>query len=141
MQFHNRVNADFRRPPLSDRRFSAMVGRPGEVPMDDDPRLILLDPRDTVFVLRGRLSAGETIMVGGDAVPVARDLPIAHKIARGAMKAGAKVLKYGAPIGVATADIARGEHVHVHNVRSDYTPTYTIDTAKGRSDGPGGTTE
>lgn len=116
-----------------------MVDRILEVLMDDDPRLILLDPRDSVFVLRGRLSAGETIMVGGAAVVVARDLPIAHKIARDAMMAGAKVLKYGAPIGVATVDIARGEHVHVHNVRSDYTPTYTIDTAKGRAEVSGGT--
>jgi hypothetical protein len=134
MQFHNRVKIDSGKAPLSDSQFSAMVGRTGEVPMDDDPRLILLDPRDTVFVLRGRLAAGETIMVGGTAVVVARDLPIAHKIARSAMKAGAKVLKYGAPIGVATVDIARGEHVHVHNVRSDYTPTYTIETAKARVD-------
>lgn len=108
--------------------------------MDDDPRLILLDPRDTVFVLRGRLAAGETIMVGGAPVVVARDLPIAHKIARDAIKAGAKILKYGAPIGVATQDIACGEHVHVHNVRSDYTPTYTIDTAKGRAEAAGGKT-
>ena len=31
------------------------------------------------------------------------------------------------------AAIAAGEHVHVHNIRSDYTPTYTIATAKGAS--------
>jgi len=100
----------------------------------DDPRLILLDPRDTVFVLRARVAAGETIRVGGRDVHVAADLPMAHKIARHAIAAGDRVLKYGAPIGVATRDIGGGEHVHVHNLRSDYTPTYTVDTAKGRAD-------
>lgn len=106
--------------------------------MANDPRLILLDPRDTVFVLRGRIAAGETIVVEGHAVRIGVDLPIAHKIARQAIPAGAKVLKYGAPIGVATVPIACGEHVHIHNLRSDYTPTYTIDTAKGRTDQPPG---
>ena len=41
--------------------------------------------------------------------------------------AGEKVLKYGAPIGSATRDIGQGEHVHLHNMRSDYLPTYTLD--------------
>ena len=46
--------------------------------------------------------------------------------------AGEKVLKYGAPIGTATAAIAAGEHVHVHNIESDYTPTYHLDAARAR---------
>ncbi len=37
------------------------------------------------------------------------------------------ILKYGAPIGVATQAIAAGAHVHVHNMRSDYTPTYHLE--------------
>jgi len=28
-------------------------------------------------------------------------------------------------IGSATRDIAVGEHVHLHNMKSDYLPTYT----------------
>ncbi|MHB2168911.1 UxaA family hydrolase [Alsobacter sp. R-9] len=101
--------------------------------MTTDSRLILLDPRDNVFVLRGRMAAGETVSVEGARVAVPADLPMAHKIARRPIAAGETVLKYGAPIGVATAAIAVGEHVHVHNIRSDYTPTYTIATAKGAS--------
>jgi hypothetical protein len=38
--------------------------------------------------------------------------------------AGAKVIKYGAVIGSATRDIAPGEVVHTHNLRSDYLPTF-----------------
>lgn len=91
-----------------------------------DPRLLLLDPRDNVLVAGARLRAGETVLVSGVAVTLAAELPLGHKLARGPIAAGARVLKYGAPIGVATQPIALGAHVHVHNIRSDYTPTYHL---------------
>jgi hypothetical protein len=37
---------------------------------------------------------------------------------------GAKIIKYGVPIGSATCEIAAGDHVHTHNLRSDYLPTW-----------------
>ena len=42
-----------------------------------------------------------------------------HKYALRLIKAGENVIKYGMPIGHATADIAAGEHVHVHNVATN----------------------
>ncbi len=42
-----------------------------------------------------------------------------HKYAIRAIAAGEDVVKYGLPIGHATADIAVGEHVHVHNVKTN----------------------
>ena len=39
-------------------------------------------------------------------------------------------MKYGAPIGSAIAAIRAGEHAHVHNIKSDYTPTYHLDDVK-----------
>ena len=51
---------------------------------------------------------------------------MAHKLARRDIASGEKVLKYGAPIGVATTDIPAGAHVHVHNMRSDYTPSFVL---------------
>lgn len=92
-----------------------------------DGRLILLDPRDNVFVARVRLAADETLETGAGAARLDRDAPLAHKIARRAIAAGETILKYGAPIGVATQAIAAGAHVHVHNMRSDYTPTYHLE--------------
>ena len=56
-----------------------------------------------------------------------RDIALAHKIARRAITAGEKILRYGAPIGVATEAIAPAAHVHVHNMRSDYTPTHHLE--------------
>ena len=41
-----------------------------------------------------------------------------HKYAARAIKQGEPVIKYGFPIGVAAADIAPGEHVHTHNLRT-----------------------
>jgi len=88
-----------------------------------DARLILLDPRDNVFVARTRLLAGETIATGSGAAVIDRDVPLAHKVARRAIATGEKILKYGAPIGVATMAVPAGHHVHVRNMESDYTPT------------------
>lgn len=95
--------------------------------MTHDSRLILLDPRDNVFVARLRLGSGEMVETGAGPARLDRDIPLAHKIARRAIAAGEKILKYGAPIGVATQGIAAGCHVHVHNIMSDYTPTYHLE--------------
>ena len=88
----------------------------------NDPRLLRLHPGDNVLTVIRALEAGDTIHVEGEPV-AAVDLPIGHKIAARAIGAGEKIVKYGAPIGSATRAIAAGEHVHTHNVKSDYLPT------------------
>jgi len=92
-----------------------------------DPRLLLLSPGDNVFVLRDQIAAGETLWVDGLPVAFAGPLGLGHKIARLAVPAGGKVIKYGAPIGRATRPIAPGDHVHLHNLASDYTPTFALE--------------
>jgi SAF domain len=92
-----------------------------------DPRLLLLSPGDTVFVLRDQIAAGETVWVQGVAVAFPAALGLGHKIARLAVAPGAQVIKYGAPIGRASRAIAPGDHVHLHNLVSDYTPTYALE--------------
>src|SRR5262245_42551675 len=82
-----------------------------------DPRLLLLDDRDNVFVVKARIRAAETIAIPGGHVTVPDDIPLGHKIARRDIAVGEKVMKYGAPIGSATAPIRAGEHAHVHNVK------------------------
>lgn len=95
----------------------------------DDPRLIRLAAPDNVLVVATRLAAGEAVRVGGDTVRLEADLSLGHKIAARPIAKGETILKYDFPIGVATADIPAGAHVHVHNVRSAYTPTYVIPDA------------
>jgi hypothetical protein len=95
-----------------------------------DARLLLLHPDDLVLVARQRITTGEAVVIEGEARVLTADLPIGHKLARRAILPNAPVLKYGAPIGRATRPIAAGEWVHTHNLKSDYTPTYTLDTAQ-----------
>lgn len=97
---------------------------------DTDARLLLLSPLDNVFVLRGAIKAGENILVRGVQVSFKERIGLGHKLARTMILSGSKVLKYGAPIGSATRDISIGEHVHISNLESDYTPTHSLEGAK-----------
>ena len=47
-----------------------------------------------------------------------KDIPLGHKVAISAIKKGQPVIKYGMPIGNATADITVGDHVHTHNLKT-----------------------
>ncbi|MGB9789454.1 MAG: UxaA family hydrolase [Thermotoga caldifontis] len=47
-----------------------------------------------------------------------QDIPLGHKIALRDIQKGEKVIEYGEIIGAATDNIAKGAHVHVHNIRS-----------------------
>ncbi|MBI4023812.1 MAG: UxaA family hydrolase [Verrucomicrobia bacterium] len=89
-----------------------------------DRRLLLISPEDNVFVAVADIDAGETFLVNGAAVPVPIRIPLGHKVAARGIPAGEKVVKYGAAIGSATRDISAGDHVHTHNLKSDYLPTY-----------------
>jgi altronate dehydratase small subunit len=97
---------------------------------NSDRRLVLLSPDDNCLVVAQALRDGDTVTVEGERVAIPRTIGVGHKLARRAIRAGEKVLKYGALIGTATADIGRGEHVHTHNLESDYLPTYTHEAGK-----------
>jgi hypothetical protein len=95
-----------------------------------DPRLLRLSPLDRIGVATQTLAAGENVMIAGRPVTLDRQILTGHKIALAPIAAGEKVLKYGAPIGSATCDIRPGDYVHLHNVKSDYLPTYTFDEGR-----------
>lgn len=115
---------------MSEPQTASLPNKAG--PEATDTRLLLLSESDNVFVVTARIRAGEIVTVAGSGVAVPADLPIGHKVARQNIQVGEKVVKYGAPIGSATAAVAKGAHVHVHNVKSDYTPTYHLDDARER---------
>lgn len=46
------------------------------------------------------------------------DVPIGHKFALNDIKAGDTIVKYGHDIGKAIADIPKGGHAHVHNIKT-----------------------
>jgi (2R)-sulfolactate sulfo-lyase subunit alpha len=47
-----------------------------------------------------------------------QDIPLGHKVAIRDMALDQRVIEYGRAIGRATQAIARGEHVHIHNIRT-----------------------
>lgn len=89
--------------------------------------LIRLSADDNVMVVARSLHRNEAFQIGDKKFATAAPLGLGHKIAARDIKAGEKILKYGTPIGSATCDIAQGDHVHLHNMKSDYLPTFTLD--------------
>lgn len=49
-------------------------------------------------------------------VRVIGDVPYGHKIAVREIRQGEAIMKYGESIGAASADIRKGEYVHIHNM-------------------------
>ena len=46
-------------------------------------------------------------------------IPLGHKVALKELKKGDNVIKYGVSIGKAIQSISVGNHVHVHNIKSN----------------------
>ena len=89
------------------------------------PQLHVNDKKDTVgvVVVEG-LKAGTDMLCVVTAdnssfrMKSLTDVPIGHKIALADIKKGDTVWKYGHDIGKAVAAIKKGEHVHVHNLKT-----------------------
>jgi altronate hydrolase len=77
-------------------------------------QIVRIAEQDNVAVALGPIARDSVV----DGLEVRDDIPAGHKIAARPIASGAPVVKYGYPIGVATRDIAPGEHVHVHNLES-----------------------
>ena len=89
------------------------------------PHLLVHDRKDNVgvVVVEGLEAGAEMLCVvthdNSDFRLVARQaVPIGHKVALRALKAGDTVIKYGQDIGRMVADAGQGEHVHVHNLKT-----------------------
>lgn len=87
--------------------------------------LLVHHPDDNVGVVVVEDLAAGTEMLGvvthdnSDFRLTARaDIPIGHKVALKALKAGDTVIKYGEDIGRMVADADKGGHVHVHNLKT-----------------------
>jgi (2R)-sulfolactate sulfo-lyase subunit alpha len=86
---------------------------------------VLHDPNDSVavIVVEG-VKAGATLtglILDQDRtieLPAAQDIPIGHKVALKNMAVGDTVIKYGVDIGKVVAPIKKGEHAHVHNIKT-----------------------
>jgi altronate dehydratase len=80
--------------------------------------VLVISERDNVATALQALEPGRVLPLAGLAVPVREAVPSGHKIALRLIREGEAVIKYGSPIGLATAEIPAGAHVHTHNLAS-----------------------
>lgn len=104
-------------------------------------RFLKINPADNVCVVLDEvLRAGEVIDVEGREITLQSEVMRGHKVALCPISQGENVIKYGYPIGHATAPIEAGEWIHSHNLKTNlrdnleytYTPKrYPIPYLKG----------
>ncbi len=97
---------------------------------------IKINENDNVVVALVPLPKGFEL---SDGTVLNEDVDLGHKIATADIKKGEPVIKYDNLIGYASEDIKRGDHVHVHNIKTSlgdnneytYTPVDQIDRKVG----------
>ncbi len=67
------------------------------------PGLVRLDQGDNVAVATRRLSRGQAISLADLTLSPRTDIPAGHKVAVTQIASGSPIMKYGQPIGLATA--------------------------------------
>ena len=108
--------------------------------MTASPDLIVLHDGDNVATALRTVPAGTPARVAGAHGPLpdltpAVEIRLGHKAALRPIATGELVIKHGHPIGRATAAIAAGEHVHVHNVVSLSRETDPLPAGEGAAHG------
>ena len=85
-------------------------------------RALCLNRKDNVATALESILPGDTINVevkgasSADTVDSLESIPFGFKVALSDISKGDIVMKYGEPMGRASADIKKGAQVHVHNV-------------------------
>jgi hypothetical protein len=90
-------------------------------------RLLRIHRDDNVLIVVMPVRVGDRDVIDRREVVFTQDVAIGHKVAARDIKTGEKVYKCGVPIGSAKDMIPAGAHVHLHNLKSDYIATYTLD--------------
>ncbi len=99
-----------------------------ESPPTQENAAILLHKSDNVAIARVPLQAGQQINVAAALITLRSAIPAGHKLALRAIGRGERIYRYGHPIGVATATIQAGEHVHTHNLGFEELGSETSET-------------
>ena len=87
-------------------------------------QFLIHEKADTVGVATVDIKAGDTArglyMDTQENIDVETlsDIPLGHKLALCDHKTGDSVIKYGNDIGKVVADIEKGQHVHIHNLKT-----------------------
>lgn len=90
-------------------------------------KLMQLHPDDNILVIRKNILSGDTTIINDTVVEFPADIELGHKVAAGRINKNELIIKYGVPIGSAISDIKTGDHIHLHNMKSDYIATFLLD--------------
>ena len=91
--------------------------------MSNVPSFLTHKANDHVAVAVKDVTPGSAVvgyLDGSDSIDVEvnAEIPLGHKVALCDIANGADVIEYGVRTAIASADIKKGDYVHIHNVRS-----------------------
>lgn len=92
--------------------------------MNEEKLALKVEDHDNVAtIFAENISDGTGIVIldkkgNREQVSVIGNVPYGHKIAVRAIQAGEHIIKYGESIGAASRDIAKGEYVHIQNMKA-----------------------
>ena len=84
-------------------------------------KLLRIHQNDNVAVALQDIHSGEILIADQSKITAVETIDKAHKIAIRDIAKGEHIIKYGFPIGYATAAIVSGQFVHTHNIQSNLT--------------------
>jgi hypothetical protein len=90
-------------------------------------KLLRIHRDDNVLIVVAPVRPGDRDVIDGREVVFTQNIAIGHKVAARDITAAERVYKCGVPIGSAKEMIPAGAHIHLHNLKSDYIATYTLD--------------
>ena len=79
---------------------------------------IKINPSDNVAVALQPLAKGTVIKLDNSTLTLTEEIMQGHKFALKSLKPGDSIIKYGNPIGRATAEIPAGSWIHTHNLKT-----------------------
>ena len=82
-----------------------------------------INPADSVVVCLADKKKGDVIIVDGNKIILAEDVPSGHKVLLKDVKEGEDIIKYGYPIGHARRDIKAGEWINENNLKTNLSGT------------------
>jgi hypothetical protein len=82
--------------------------------------IIQLHNDDNIVVALKTYEKGSVIKINDLEIELKESVGFGHKIAIELIPKQSQVLKYGLSIGSALKEIVPGEHVHSHNLKTDY---------------------
>ena len=97
---------------------------------------IKINPSDNVSVALVPLSKGTVVKLDDTTLTLAEDIMQGHKFSLKNLKPGDSIIKYGNPIGHATAEIPAGSWIHTHNLKTGLGDLLTYTYNKNLSDLP-----